>query len=61
MGTLDEVRAEVQGLIDDVGPGGGYVITSGNSLAGYLLPENVLAFSEAVLEYGSIRRNRFSW
>ncbi len=52
MGSLEEVRAEVHGLIDDVGPGGGYVITSGNSLAGYLLPENVLAFSEAVLEYG---------
>ena len=52
MGTVQEVRDEVFGLIDDVGPGRGYVITSGNSLAGYLLPENVLAFSEAVLEHG---------
>ena len=56
MGTREDVRDEVRGLIEDVGPGGGYIITSGNSLAGYLLPENVLAFSEAVLEYGEYER-----
>jgi len=35
-----------------VGPGGGYIGTSGNSLAGYLKPENVWAPSEAVQRYG---------
>jgi hypothetical protein len=35
-----------------VGPGGGYIATSGNSLAGYLKPENVLALSQAVQKYG---------
>jgi uroporphyrinogen decarboxylase len=47
-----EVEAEVRGLIRDVGPSGGYIVTSGNSLAGYLKPENVIALSEAVQKYG---------
>jgi len=52
LGTPQDVEAEVQELIRDVGPGGGYIVTSGNSLAGYLRPENVLALSEAVQKYG---------
>ena len=52
IGTPQEVEAEVRGLIRDVGPGGGYIVTSGNSLAGYLKPENVIALSEAVQKYG---------
>lgn len=51
-GTTEEVKAEVRALIRDVGPGGGYIVTSGNSLAGYLKPENVIALSEAVQDYG---------
>jgi len=51
-GTPDEVDAEVRGLIRDVAPGGGYIVVSGNSLASYLKPENVLAMSEAVEAYG---------
>ena len=52
IGTPQEVKAEVHSLIKDVGPDGGYIVTSGNSLAGYLKPENVIALSEAVQEYG---------
>ncbi|MBM3237268.1 hypothetical protein FJZ31_13325 [Candidatus Poribacteria bacterium] len=52
IGTPQEVEAEVRGLIRDVGPGGSYIVTSGNSLAGYLKPENVIALSEAVQKYG---------
>jgi uroporphyrinogen decarboxylase len=52
MGTPQDVEAEVRGLIRDVAPGGGYIVTSGNSLAGYLKPENVWALSEAVQKYG---------
>ena len=52
MGTPQETEAEVRGLIRDVGGGGGYIVTSGNSLAGYLRPENVIAMSEAVQKYG---------
>ena len=52
MGTPQEVETEVFSLIRDVGPDGGYIVTSGNSLAGYLKPENVIALSEAVQKYG---------
>jgi uroporphyrinogen decarboxylase len=52
MGPPEAVDEEVRGLIRDVGPGGGYIVTSGNSLAAYLLPENVLALSRAVQKYG---------
>jgi uroporphyrinogen-III decarboxylase len=52
MGTPEEVDREVRDLIRDVGPGGGYIVTSGNSLAGYCKPDNVWALSEAVLKYG---------
>lgn len=51
-GTPAEVEAEVRELIGIAAPGGGYVVTSGNSLAAYCLPENVLAMSRAVREYG---------
>jgi uroporphyrinogen-III decarboxylase len=52
MGSPEAVEEEVRELIRDVGPGGGYIATSGNSLAAYLLPENVLALSRAVQRYG---------
>ena len=52
LGTPEDVDREVRELIRDLGPGGGYIITSGNSLAGYLKPENVLAFTEVVDRYG---------
>jgi uroporphyrinogen-III decarboxylase len=52
MGTPEDVDHEVRGLIQDVGPGGGYIVTSGNSLAGYVKPENVWALSKAVQKYG---------
>ncbi len=51
-GTPEEVDREVYELIRDVGPGGGYILTSGNSLASYLKPECVLAMSAAVKKYG---------
>ena len=52
MGTPEEVDEEVRGLIRDVGPGGGYMVSSGNSLADYLRLENVLALSQAVQKCG---------
>jgi len=51
MGTPDQVDDEVRGLIRDVGPGGGYIVTSGNSLAAYVKPENCIALSQAVHKY----------
>jgi uroporphyrinogen decarboxylase len=52
LGTPGDVDEEVRGLIRDVAPGGGYIVTSGNSLAGYLKPECVIALAEAVQKYG---------
>ena len=52
LGTPEDVDAEVRELIRDVGPGGGYIVTSGNSLASYVKPENAIALSQAVLRYG---------
>lgn len=52
MGTPEEVDAEVRELIRTAGPGGGYIVTSGNSLASYVKPENALALSAAVRRYG---------
>jgi uroporphyrinogen decarboxylase len=51
-GTPEETDAEVKYLIENVAPGGGYIVTSGNSLASYLKPECVLAMSRAVKKYG---------
>ena len=52
LGTVTDVDREVHELICNVGPGGGYIVTSGNSLAAYLLPENVIAMAAAVQRYG---------
>jgi uroporphyrinogen decarboxylase len=52
MGTPEETDREVKELIRDLAPGGGYMISSGNSLASYLKPECVLAMSQAIRKYG---------
>jgi len=52
MGTPEDVEEEVKTLIREVAPGGGYIATSGNSLAGYVKPENALALSRAVQRHG---------
>ncbi len=52
LGEPQEVKEEVRGLIRDVGPGGGYIVTSGNSLTYYCKLENITAMIEAAREYG---------
>ncbi len=52
LGTVEETDREVYDLIQMAGYGGGYIMSSGNSLAGYLKPENVYAMTEAVRKYG---------
>lgn len=52
-GSPDEVRSEVRWLIANIAPGGGYILSSGNSLASYLDTENILAMSRAVRELGN--------
>ena len=52
-GTADETEAEVKKRIQEVGPGGGYILASSNGLTAYCKPENILAMSRALLKYGS--------
>ncbi|HUT35874.1 MAG TPA: uroporphyrinogen decarboxylase family protein [Planctomycetota bacterium] len=51
-GTPRQVAIEVRALIRDVAPGGGYIASSGNSLASFLKPENILAMSRAAHKHG---------
>lgn len=52
LGTVEEVDAEVRDRIMTAGPGGGYIISSANSLPDYCKLENVLAMSRAIKKYG---------
>jgi uroporphyrinogen decarboxylase len=52
-GTPEETEAEVKRRIEEVGPGGGYILASANSLTAYCKPENVLAMNRALLKYGA--------
>ncbi len=51
-GTPVEVEAEVAEKIRRLGPGGGYILSSANSITSYCRPENVLTIGEAVRRYG---------
>ncbi len=48
----DEVMAYCKGLIEDVGKGGGFILSSGCSVPANAKPENVKALAEAVEEWG---------
>jgi uroporphyrinogen decarboxylase len=51
-GTEAEVEAEVRDRIETVGKGGGYMISSANSITDYCKVENVRAMSRAIRKYG---------
>jgi uroporphyrinogen decarboxylase len=51
-GTPEEVEREVKDRIAVAGVGGGYIITSANSLPDYCKTENVWAMSKAIRKYG---------
>jgi uroporphyrinogen-III decarboxylase len=52
LGPPEGVDREVKERIAAAGAGGGYIISSGNSLTDYCKTENVWAMSEAVHKYG---------
>jgi uroporphyrinogen decarboxylase len=52
LGTPEEVDREVQERIAVAGKGGGYIISSANSLTDYCKTENVWAMSKALQKYG---------
>jgi len=45
----------VRDLIETVGAGGGYIVSSSNSLTDNMRPENVLAMAQAIRQYGASR------
>lgn len=53
LGTPEEVDAEVKRRIEVVGKGGGYLISSANSITSYCKLENVRAMSAAIRKYGA--------
>jgi uroporphyrinogen-III decarboxylase len=52
-GTPEETRLEVQKRIQNVGPGGGYILASANGITAYCKPENVRAMAQALTDYGN--------
>jgi uroporphyrinogen decarboxylase len=52
LGTPEEVEAEVKERIRVAGGGGGYIISSANSLTDYCKIENVMAMARAVRQHG---------
>jgi uroporphyrinogen decarboxylase len=54
-GTEAEVEAEVKDRIEKVGKGGGYMISSANSITDYCKLENVWAMSRAIGKYRTYR------
>jgi uroporphyrinogen decarboxylase len=51
-GSPDEVRQEVRRRIDDLAPGGGYLLAAVHAIQPDVPPENVCAMFDAALEYG---------
>ena len=52
-GIPGEIREIVRSCIATGGPGGGYMISSSNSIPSYARPENVQALVEAIQDYGA--------
>lgn len=52
-GTPAEVEAEVKERIQTIGQGGGYMISSANSITSYCKVENVWAMINAIRSYGA--------
>lgn len=51
-GTPEEVQAEVKRVIELLAPGGGYIAASVHTIINEVPPENILAFVDAVAEFG---------
>jgi uroporphyrinogen decarboxylase len=51
-GTPQEVKDEVKRRIDDLAPGGGYVLNTVHNIQRDVPPQNIMAMLEALQEYG---------
>ena len=53
-GSPADVAAEVKRRIDDLGPGGGYVLCAVHNIQADVSPENICAMYDAAREYGQV-------
>jgi methylmalonyl-CoA mutase cobalamin-binding domain/chain len=53
LGTPEDVRAEVYERIRTIGPGGGYLVSSSNSLPDYVPLANMKALFDSTFEFGT--------
>jgi uroporphyrinogen decarboxylase len=51
-GTVEEVIAETKEVIRKGGPGGGFILSSSNSIHASVKPENYMAMLDTLREYG---------
>ena len=50
--TPQEIDEIVRNCIEVAGPGGGYMVSSSNSVPSYASPDNVVAMAQAIQKYG---------
>jgi methanogenic corrinoid protein MtbC1 len=53
LGTPEDIRAEVYERIRTIGPGGGYMVSSSNSIPDYVPLANMKALFESTFEFGT--------
>jgi len=51
-GNVDEVKKEVERRIDDLAPGGGYVLSAVHNIQADVPPENIMAMYNTAKKYG---------
>ncbi len=54
-GTLEQVAGEVRRRIDDLAPGGGFVLAAVHNIQPEVPPENIVTMFDTALEYGRYR------
>jgi uroporphyrinogen decarboxylase len=51
-GKKEEIETEVQTRINDLGPGGGYILAPAHNVQADVKPENILFMIDAVKNFG---------
>jgi len=52
-GSVNDVEAEVRNRIQDMGPGGGYIVSSVHNIQPDVPPQNIVSMAEATRKFGS--------
>jgi uroporphyrinogen decarboxylase len=57
-GSTQEVEQEVKRRIDDLAPGGGYILSSVHNIQPDVPPENIVTMYETAFDYGRLKSNK---